>query len=136
MKGEVFGGEGSLSVSSRPLQAGGCPQRDLLTYRDGGLLACGEQEVVSCLQVWGAADQVSGWPSDPAWSQASLLGFLPMQVGSQWAGDNFPCYPEYSCEGGVSLAGSGLSYLLCLPSGVISKCCLCNIPESKPIKHL
>ena len=20
-----------------------------------------------------------------------LLGFLPMQVGSQWAGDNFPC---------------------------------------------
>ena len=91
VKGEVFGGEGSLSVSSRPLQAGGCPQRDLLTYRDGGLLACGEQEVVSCLQVWGAADQVSGWPSDPAWSQASLLGFLPMQVGSQWAGDNFPC---------------------------------------------
>ena len=33
-----------------------------------------------------------GWiRRDPAWSQASLLGFLPMQVGSQWAGDNFPC---------------------------------------------
>lgn len=43
--------------------------------------------------------------------------------------------PRIFIEGDVSLAGSGLSYLLCLPSGVISKCCLCNIPESKPINH-
>lgn len=114
MKGEVFGGEGSLSVSSRPLQAGGCPQRDLLTYRDGGLLACGEQEVVSCLQVWGAADQVSGWPSDPAWSQASPAG-LPSHAGG---------FPVGRRQLSLLSEHSGATCLLVLSGLLCSGCCL------------
>lgn len=44
--------------------------------------------------------------------------------------------PEYFCEEDFSLAGSSLYYLLCLPSHVVSECCLHNIPVRKPIQML
>lgn len=42
--------------------------------------------------------------------------------------------PEHSYEADSALAGSGLSYLLCLPSCVISEYGLCSIPGRKAIK--
>ena len=119
---EVFGGEGSLPASSRPLQAGGCPQRDLLTYGDGGLLACGEQEVVSCLQVWGSAGQVSGWPSDAAQSQASPAGLPSHAGGSPMGKGQLPLLSEHSVT-----SARRFSLVSCAPEAACF-CSRCHLP--------
>ena len=111
-------------MSSRPLQAGGCPQRDLLTYGDGGLLACGEQEVVSCLQVWGSAGEVSGWPSDAAQSQASPAGLPSHAGGSPMGKGQLPLLSEHSGD----ICPPLLSGLLCSGGCLL----LLSVPPAHP----